>query len=120
MEVQNLGELKTVSNTLRDSHLETDDLIVGWVMVDGNITNVAFTKHELLRPVDRAKDNQEDLLTLVAKLPTHGELQDLREQIEKLFKKIDWLIMRSWWERLTNKMPPIEGHEGGTALKETR
>lgn len=89
MDTQDLGELKTVSNTMRDSHLEADDLIVGWVMVDGNMTKVAFTDNELRRPIGRAKENQEDLRDLNA----------------KLFRKIDWLIGRSWWERLQNKMP---------------
>jgi len=105
MDTQDLGELKTVSNTMRDSHLEADDLIVGWVMVDGNMTKVAFTDNELRRPIGRAKENQEDLLTLCAKPPTHKDLQDLRDLNAKLFRKIDWLIGRSWWERLQNKMP---------------
>lgn len=103
MEPQDLGELKTVSNTLRDSHLEADDLIVGWVVIDGDLTRVAFTEHELRRPVDRAKDNLEDLLTLGAKPPTHGDLEDVKEKLDEAEAKLEKLRNRGWWARLWNK-----------------
>lgn len=103
MEAQDLGELRTVSNTLRDSHLEADDLIVGWVLIDGDLTRVAFTKHELRRPVDRAADNLEDLLTLGAKPPTHKELERVEEERDELKEKLEKLRARNWWQRLWDK-----------------
>ena len=103
MEPQDLGELKTVSNTLRDSHLEADDLIVGWVLIDGDMTRVAFTKNELKRPVSRAKDNLEDLLTLGAKPPTHGSVKELDEKCEKLETELKELKGRGFWARLLNR-----------------
>jgi len=103
METQDLGELKTVSNTLRDSHLEADDLIVGWVVIDGDLTRVAFTKRELRRPVDRARDNLEDLLTLGAKPPTHKEAGRLTNENEELKAELERLRNRGFWARLLNR-----------------
>jgi len=103
MEAQDLGELKTVSNTLRDSHLEADDLIVGWVLLDGDLTRVAFTKHELKRPIDRAKSNLEDLLTLGAKPPTYKDLRKVTRELEETKTKLEKLRNRGFWARLLNK-----------------
>lgn len=103
MEAQDLGELKTVSNTLRDSHLEADDLIVGWVLIDGDLTRVAFTENELKRPVDRAKVNLEDALVLGAKPPTNKELKEAEEKLAEVEGKLEKLRARGWWARLWNK-----------------
>jgi hypothetical protein len=101
MDTQKLGELETVSNTLRDSN-EAIELIVGWVMVDGTPTQVAFTARELLRPSDRAKANTEDLPALAPKPPTHEELLELVEEKVKLEAELLALKGRGWLARLFN------------------
>jgi hypothetical protein len=103
MEAQDLGEFKTVSNTLRDSQLEAEDLIVGWMLIDGDLTRVAFTEHELKRPVYRAKNNLEDLLTLGAKPPTHADVKRLDNELEEAKQKLEKLRNRGFWARLWNK-----------------
>lgn len=103
MEAQGLGELKTVSNTLRDHAFEADDLVVGWVMVDGDLHRVAFTPRELLRPMDRAKTNLEDMLTLGAKPPTHDDVQELHDENVKLVERLEELRDRGLLDRIFNR-----------------
>lgn len=102
MESQNLGELKTVSNTLRDHKFEADELVVGWVIVDGDVVPVAFTERELKRPLDRAKDNREDLPTLGAKPLSHERVKDLMERNKKMQEKLHAIRNRGLLDRILN------------------
>ena len=102
MEQQDLGELKTVSNTLRDHRFEADDLIVGWVLVDGAIQPVAFTERELRRPQERAADNREDMPTLGAKPPTREQFEDLHKEHEKLLERYEAMRNRNLLDRILN------------------
>lgn len=108
MESQDLGEFKTVSNTLRDSNLESTDLIVGWVLIDGDLKQLAFTEHDLRRPIHRARDNTEDLPTLGSKPPTHDQFQKVHDEADRLRKENEALKNRGWWDRLLNRMPDNE------------
>ena len=103
MQPQDLGELKTVENTLKDSNLEAEKLIVGWVILDGDLKRVAFTEHEMRRPLDRAQDNKEDLPTLGAKPPTHAMVERLDNENEELLTTLKKLRNRGFWARLFNK-----------------
>jgi hypothetical protein len=102
MENLDLGELKTVSNTLRDHRFEAGELIVGWLMVDGDVHQVAFTPRELLRPMDRAKENVEDLPALGAKPPSHQQVEDLTTKNQELQDKLEAVRKRSLLDRILN------------------
>jgi hypothetical protein len=102
MQTQNLGELNVVSNTLREHKFEADELVVGWVMVDGDVRQVAFTPRELLRPMDRAKTNREDLPTLGPLPPTHQQMQDLVDENAKLSAKLHAVLSRGLFDRILN------------------
>ena len=109
---QNLGEFNTVDNKGVKSNLQSKDLIVGFVLLDGEVTPLAFTHKEFNRPKKRAKDNKEDLKVLGAKPPTHQELKVSEDKLSKLTerhvtlqKDHDFLKSRGFLGRLFNIQP---------------
>lgn len=92
---QGLGELETVDNTKSDKD-EAQKLIVGWLLIDGDLKRAAFTENDLERPLKRAERNLEDLPTLEAKPLDESGVQALKDEIERLKN-------RGFWARLFNK-----------------
>jgi hypothetical protein len=95
-----LGVLRTVTNSERNSNLESKTLFVGFIKVNSHLRPVAFTVTELRRPTQRAEDNKEDLPVLEV---CESEENQLRDEVTGLKEKIIRLKNRSWWARLRNK-----------------
>ena len=93
--VQGLGELETVENKKSEKD-EAQKLIVGWLLIDGELKRAAFTEHDLSRPLKRAERNLEDLPVLEAKPLDASGVQSLKDEIERLQN-------RGFWARLFNK-----------------
>jgi len=112
---QQLGEFCTVSNTLRDHKFEANELIVGWIKVDGEVTQLALTENELHRPKDRAKENREDLPTLAVNPPSWEEVSKLEEELAEAREMVEALKNRGLWARIKNVIPDLRGKTGKEA-----
>ena len=94
-EKQGLGELHTVDNKDGEGD-EASKLLVGWLLIDGDLKRAAFTEHDLKRPLKRAERNEEDIPPLEPK--PAGD-----EAIDALEAEIKRLKNRGFWARLLNK-----------------
>lgn len=87
-----IGELSTVEN-VGGSGSESSKLIVGWVLIDGDLKRVAFTENDLKRPLSRAERNVEDIPVLSSRPDGFNVLRD----------EIERLNGRGFWARLFNR-----------------
>lgn len=102
MKEQKLGEFRTVPNTaLKHPELEADELIVGYVEIDGKMAVLAFTENELERPAERAPRNIEDLPLL--KPSAESQLKGLLDDHNKLLDRYAALCERGFFARLFNR-----------------
>jgi hypothetical protein len=113
---QNLGEFTTVKNKDIKNNLQSKDLIVGFVLLDGDVTPLAFTEKEFNRPKKRAEDNKEDIPVLGAKPPTHEDLKNAEDRLTnclernaKTQKELDFYKNRGFFARLFNAQPCEDG-----------
>lgn len=90
-----LGELELVANKDGEGD-EASKLLVGWLLVDGDLKRVAFTEHDLKRPLKRAERNLEDIPVLEAKPLGAEGVRALKAEIERLRN-------RGFWARLFNR-----------------
>jgi hypothetical protein len=113
---QNLGEFTTVKNKDIKNNLQAKDLIVGFVLLDGDVTPLAFTEKEFNRPKKRAEDNKEDIPVLGAKPPTHEDLKNAEDRLKNCLernantqKELDFYKNRGFFARLFNSQPCEDG-----------
>jgi hypothetical protein len=107
-----LGELNLVKNTDVEYKLEAKQLYVGHVLVDGDITPVAFTQAELERPMERAQKNKEDIGALAVNPPDWDEVADMKSEIAKLKAEQLALLQRGLWDRICNRVPEVGDKPG--------
>ena len=107
-----LGEFNTVKNEELSNNLQTKNLVVGWLTIDGDLHPLAFTEGEFNRPKKRAKDNSEDLPALDRQPPTREDLVDAEDKLTKSVernantqKELDFLKSRGFFGRLFNIQP---------------